>query len=212
MKEENTFKLLVEGNDDQHVVWSLCQHHSIPKNFDVIDCENVNKVFRHLKLRLQDPEKNQRIAVMIDADQNLQGRFESFLQKLSDTGKYDCSHITLPREGLIMESTDKNYPKIGLWIMPNNNAKGMLEDFVVSLATLDNAVLMDKAEDVLAQIEEENIQRYKPVHRTKAKIHTFLAWQDEPGKPMGQAITAHMLDADTEQALVFVEWLKKFFA
>lgn len=34
MKKENyTKKLLVEGNDDQHVIWALCEKFNIPETF-----------------------------------------------------------------------------------------------------------------------------------------------------------------------------------
>ena len=38
IKEKYTQKLLVEGNDDQHVIWALCEKFNIPEVFDVIDC------------------------------------------------------------------------------------------------------------------------------------------------------------------------------
>ncbi len=50
-----------------------------------------------------------------------------------------------------------------------------------------------------------------PIRHSKAKIHTYLAWQEEPGKPMGQAITAKVLHAESETAKVFVEWIKRLF-
>ena len=71
--------------------------------------------------------------------------------------------------------------------------------------------LMKKSEDVLTELEEEGIQKYKPVHRSKAKIHTYLAWQDIPGRPMGQAITANILNANSELAMKFAKWLKELF-
>lgn len=94
--------------------------------------------------------------------------------------------------------------------MPDNNQNGMLEDFMAALATPDDA-LMKKSEDVLTELETEGIQKYKTVHRSKAKIHTYLAWQDAPGRPMGQAITANILNADSELAVKFAEWLKELF-
>ena len=71
--------------------------------------------------------------------------------------------------------------------------------------------LMAKADDVLNQLEAEKIQKYKDVHRSKAKIHSYLAWQDEPGKPMGTSITAHVLNPDSESGVRFLEWLKRVF-
>lgn len=86
----------------------------------------------------------------------------------------------------------------------------MLEDFVAAPAPTDDP-LMEKAEDVLNQLEKSNIQRYKPVHRSKAKIHSYLAWQDEPGRPMGQSITAHVLNPNSKTGQLFLDWLQKLF-
>jgi hypothetical protein len=47
---------------------------------------------------------------------------------------------------------------------------------------------------------------------SKANIHTWLAWQEEPGKPMGQAITAKYLNPKSKQAELFVNWLRALFA
>ena len=210
IKESHTYKLLVEGNDDQHVVWTLCEKHHIPESFDVIDCESVENVLKAFGVRLKIVDNNQRIGIVVDADVNLKSRWDSIVSILKKTGKYDCATIELPQDGLILEPTDTTYPKIGIWLMPDNNQNGMLEDFMTALAAPDD-VLMKKSEDVLTELEKEGIQKYKPVHRSKAKIHTYLAWQDTPGRPMGQAITANILNADSELAVKFANWLKELF-
>ncbi|MDE7457034.1 MAG: hypothetical protein K2M96_10080 [Prevotella sp.] len=212
IKETHTYKLLVEGNDDQHVVWALCQKHSVPETFDVLDCGSVENVLKEFKLRLQLADNNHRIGIVVDADVNMKSRWEKVVSILKNTGKYDCDNIVLPKDGLVLESRDKSYPKIGIWLMPDNNQNGMLEDFMASLAAPGDA-LMKKSEDVLTEIENEGIQKYKPAHRSKAKIHAYLAWQDVPGHPMGQAITANILDSnsDSDVAVKFAKWLKEIF-
>ena len=210
IKESHTYKLLVEGNDDQHVVWALCEKHNVPESFDVIDCESVENVLKAFEVRLKITDNNQRIGIVVDADVNLKSRWDSIVSILKKTSKYDCNNISLPQDGLILEPTDNTYPKVGIWLMPDNNQNGMLEDFMAALATPDDA-LMKKSEDVLAELETEGIQKDKPVHRSKAKIHTYLAWQDAPGRPMGQAITANILNADSDLAVKFAEWLKDLF-
>ena len=209
-QESHSYKLLVEGNDDQHVVWALCEKHNVPKSFDVIDCGSIDNVLKEFKLRLKLADINSRIGIVVDADVNLKSRWDSVVAILKNMGKYECDNIVLPQDGLILEPTDSCYPKVGVWLMPNNNQNGMLEDFVVALATPDD-VLMKKSEDVLTELEAEGIQKYKPVHRSKAKIHTYLAWQDVPGRPMGLAITANILNSDSELAMKFANWLKEMF-
>lgn len=58
---------------------------------------------------------------------------------------------------------------------------------------------------------KEKFDKNKDVHRSKAKIHTFLAWNDEPGLPMGSAITARVLDPSLGSAKIFVDWLERCF-
>jgi hypothetical protein len=52
---------------------------------------------------------------------------------------------------------------------------------------------------------------FKAVDRSKAIIHTYLAWQDEPGRPMGPAITKQALQPDTNIARSFTSWLIQLF-
>ena len=210
IRESYTYKLLVEGNDDQHVVWALCKKHNVPETFDVIDCESVENVLKSLEVRLRLADNNSRIGVVMDADTSLKSRWDSFVSILKRTGKYDCETLTLPQDGLVLEPIDNTYPKVGIWLMPDNNQNGMLEDFMMALAKPDDT-LMKKSEDVLTGLETEGIQKYKPVHRSKAKIHTYLAWQDVPGRPMGQAITTNILNSDSDMAVMFADWLKELF-
>ena len=44
IKEKFDKKLLVEGNDDQHVIWALCEQFKVNETFDVIDCEGKEKL------------------------------------------------------------------------------------------------------------------------------------------------------------------------
>ena len=211
MKTKIQSVLLVEGKDDQHVVWSLMEHYQVPEVFKVVDCDGIDNLLQELSLRLTTPTMYKSIGVVMDVDVNLQSRFNSFCRILSKTGKYDLLQMTPQMGGTVIDSVDENYPVIGLWLMPDNRSNGMLEDLVMTLADSDDE-LMKEADSVLNSIEERKINRYASVHRSKSKTHTFLAWQEEPGKPMGQAITAKVLDAEAASAKVFVEWIKQVFA
>jgi len=209
MKEIVKSVLLVEGKDDKHVILSLLQHYHVPEVFAVADCDGIDNLIRDLSLRLTTPTMYKRIGVMIDADVNIQGRYNAISNKLKDTGVYDMTQVSLSASGTIIKPLDDNYPTFGLWLMPDNRNNGMLEDFVIALADKDD-VLMNEADAVLASLEARSLDKYSP-HRSKAKIHTYLAWQKEPGKPMGQAITAKVLNPESESAKVFVKWLINLF-
>lgn len=210
MEEKYTYKLLVEGNEDVHVILALWNAANRPESFDIINCHSVQQLLKNLKIRLTVPLTNQRIGIVVDADTDISARWDSIKSHLDATGKYNCKKCQLQEGGLILPSINPEYPTIGVWIMPNNKLPGMLEDFVAALAPTDDP-LMEKAEDVLNQLEKSNIQRYKPVHRSKAKIHSYLAWQDEPGRPMGQSITAHVLNPNSKTGQLFLDWLQILF-
>ena len=54
-------------------------------------------------------------------------------------------------------------------------------------------------------------RRFRQVAESKAIIHTWLAWQREPGMPLGRAITARFLDPNVSQVDVIVDWLMRLF-
>lgn len=85
---------------------------------------------------------------------------------------------------------------------------GMMEDFLMEM--VDERALQS-AENCIAGAREKGIATYKPAHHSKALIHTWLSWQDEPGKPLGQAITRQVLKPETEVASIFIDWLKQLF-
>jgi hypothetical protein len=55
-------------------------------------------------------------------------------------------------------------------------------------------------------------RRFAAVHSVKALIHTWLAWQDDPGTPLGQAITKRYFDADAPHVDQLLAWLTRLFA
>lgn len=93
--------------------------------------------------------------------------------------------------------------------MPNNKLPGCLEDFLRFLVP-DEDPLFAHVEHALDGIPPEQ-RRFDALKRPKAKIHTWLAWQAEPGKPFGQAISSRYLDPDLPMADVFARWLQSTF-
>jgi hypothetical protein len=47
--EKYTKKLLVEGNEDVHVILALWNHAKLPETFDVVDCHSITKLLENLK-------------------------------------------------------------------------------------------------------------------------------------------------------------------
>lgn len=206
--------LLVEGIDDFHVVHSLCKKFEInvrnlenPKggDFSVIDCKGIDELFQQIPIWIKSSQTISKIGIVIDADSDLKARWQTTENILKGLD-FDTPNI-FPKEGLILS---KNNITIGVWIMPNNNINGMLEDFI-SFLIPNNDKVEPIVDGLLNEIEKQEINKYPLIHKSKAKIHTWLSLQEEPGTPLGQGITKKYLDTNSTECLVFIEWLKKLF-
>ncbi|HAI69373.1 MAG TPA: hypothetical protein DCM38_08055 [Gammaproteobacteria bacterium] len=205
--------LLVEGKNDCHVIRMLCKEHQLSENlFCIYDCDGDENVLPELEIRInQDLQLRPKvIGIVLDADMpeekpDIMVRWQQLSDKLK---KYGYTLPTQPdKQGTIHQNVGK-YPRIGIWLMPNNQDTGMLEDFLKKLALPDT---LATAQSCVKCAHRRKVTHFKEVHLSKAEIYTYLAWQDEPGKPFGIAITAHTLQPKTKMACIFIEWLNRLF-
>ncbi len=205
IREKFNQKLLVEGNDDQHVVWSLCQKFNLTENFDVIDCDGIENIFSQLPVRIKQ-SNIKTIGIIVDADFDIKKRWKKLKTALEKIG-YTID-VQIKAQGTIVQQV--NMPQIGFWIMPDNKISGMLEDFI-SFLVPDDDKLLPVADNILKQIEGQKINKYKSTHRSKALINTWLSWQADPGTPMGLAITKKYLSTDDKICIQFINWLRTLY-
>ena len=83
------------------------------------------------------------------------------------------------KDGVILSPPSGARPYVGIWLMPDNQTSGMLEDFLLRL-TGDGDPLLSRAEQVVNSIPETE-KLFGNTKRSKAVIHTWLAWQSDPG-------------------------------
>jgi hypothetical protein len=207
MKEAFDAKLLVEGADDQHVIWALCEKHALPKTFDVIDCKGIESLKEQLPVRLNKTQNNP-IGVIIDADTDLQARWNSIKAILTSSGF--VLPVEFPENGLVVTNSSGN-KTVGVWLMPDNRLNGMLEDFVSFLIPVGDQ-LLPVAHATIDGIEREGLNKYSEIHKSKALVHTWLAWQADPGTPMGLSITKRYLDTTGAVCTKFIAWLSLLFS
>lgn len=205
-KEEGDQVLLVEGKNDCQVVYHLLESRSIERNFGIFECGNYEGVLRRLNALIPDPRGLRAIGVVLDANQvGIGPRWQAIRDKLK---RYSYSFpASMSQQGTILQGDDTE-PQLGVWIMPDNVSPGSLEDFCLKLVPEEELGVVDRA---VKLGEEAGVTRFKPVHRSKALIHTYLAWQDEPGNPMGLSITRGWLPSQGASADLFVEWLRRLF-
>jgi len=198
--------LLVEGKNDCHVVLALCEYNALPENFGIYQCENDIGILKRLNALIIQPNPPESIGIIIDADgHDLARRWQQIQQKIKN---HEYTFPESPNVNGTIISDNSGKPNLGIWLMPNNQNPGMLEDFLIEMADQNSISI---ATQCVETAKAEGLSTFKDIHFSKALIHTYLAWQDEPGRPLGQSITAHSLKPDTEIANMFVDWLKELF-
>lgn len=202
--------LLVEGNDDLHVIYALCERFQVPENFHIEDCKGISNLVTGLPVRLKGSGEIRTIGIVVDADVNLSKRWEQIRGILTDSKKYQDIPEGFPQEGLVLSPINQDDMRFGVWIMPDNNSQGMLEDFA-SFLIPDNDALIPYVKSTLDCLESLALNRYSHIHRSKAQIHTWLSWQEDPGTPMGLAITKKYLTSSPTICHAFVEWLNRLY-
>jgi hypothetical protein len=93
--------------------------------------------------------------------------------------------------------------------MPDNQLPGMIEHFVEFLVPDGDPLWVQAAQCVAAIPATE--RRFAENHTIKAHVHTYLAWQSDPGTPLGLAITKRYLDANLPHAHRLIAWLRRLF-
>ena len=94
--------------------------------------------------------------------------------------------------------------------MPDNRQNGMLEDFISFLIPHDDR-LLPVVDSIIEKIEADKINKYKMIHHSKASVHTWLAWQEEPGTPLGAAITKRYLTTEEVTCKRLIDWMNNLF-
>ena len=213
---QHSKQLLVEGDDDVYAIAELMGHHvswgNREKDWPVyLDAAgSVDTILAEPEISTRCKSSTiQTLGIVIDANDSLQGRW----QRLRDIGRslYDEFPSNLRRDGLLIPARPP-FPRFGVWIMPDNTNRGMLETFLARL--VPTAVPQRSLWDYAGETAEEARRRggaCRPQHADKAHVHTWLAWQDPPGQPLGLAVRAKCLEPDSPFAGPFVEWFIRLF-
>jgi hypothetical protein len=200
--------LMVEGPNDEHVVKHFCDKRQIGK-IDLVDPYGGKPaLLEGIEPRLLESDIVA-VGILLDADDDISKSWHAVAARLTSAGysnvpaspEIDGTVITPPPDTLL--------PRVGVWLMPDNQLPGILEDFLRFLVPQGDPLLAH-ADGAIERIPEGH-RNFPDRRRPKALIHTWLAWQEEPGKPLGQAITARYLDPSLPYADRFADWLRRTF-
>ena len=146
------------------------------------------------------------LGVVIDANGDARRRWNQVRDRCRN--EFDGLPDEIPEDGLKVNHRDG--PRFGVWIMPDNRFCGMLEDFLIRLIPDELGPLYGLAQNCVAEAAR-NGASFKDVHKTKAEIYTWLAWQDEPGPQLHEAVKHRVLDPKKPESRAFVDWFRCLF-
>ena len=193
--------LLVEGQDDKHVVRHLCDRHGSMPTFHTLDKGGVDKLLAAIGPEIKSPGRKV-VGIVVDANDDWKSRWDAVADKLKEA---NIQPPSVPHDdGTIICEV----PRIGIWLMPNNRSSGELEDFVRTMIPSEDPVWP------LSVIYIDNIpvaaRKFAADKALRAKLYAWLATREAPGR-MGSAIGRGYLGVDDGPGATFVDWLQRLF-
>ncbi|NQT37117.1 MAG: hypothetical protein HQ581_06490, partial [Planctomycetes bacterium] len=128
-------KLLVEGDEDLRVIPELIEANGVPWGETAVDAIVFIKPFDGIsnlltpgvigaELKATGAEI---VGIMVDANDSAEQRFAQVRGHC--VSQFPDLPDRLPSDGLI--STNSEGLKLGIWLMPDNQSRGMLETFLM---------------------------------------------------------------------------------
>lgn len=155
---------LLEGKTDEIIVNAVLKKLNI-SNVKLENCNGIGNLLKELTAFIKESDARS-IGIVIDANESLERRWQSIRDKLirSDLTvkfpKAPCRHGTVQEFGKQI---------IGIWVMPDNQRCGELEDFVAELIPKDD--VWNLACDFVECAKD------KGFGLAKANLGCMLGWQ-----------------------------------
>ncbi len=200
--------LYVEGDDDLHAICHLLIRHGIdydqkpwPDRFPEVKTAGGKEQLLAGMYTGVSLSSGRSIGFVLDANSSLASRWDAVSSRLMALGVK--TPVEVPPDGFIAEAS-RYRARVGTWIMPDNQREGTLESFLEGLVR-ENDKLLPHAK-ISTQGARELHASFPDRLVAKAELHTWLAWQEEPGLPYGSAIRARYFGHDSQAARSFVAW------
>ena len=193
--------LLVEGVDDKQVVQHLSSKLAPDLQFDCLVKEGSDQLLKAIPVEMKVSGRRA-VGILMDANDNPEARWQAIAARLN------AEEVALPEAPVQGGAVIHADPRIGIWLMPDNQSGGELEDFVVQLLPQGDPV-WPLAGQFIDGIPEEH-RKFPQQKKVRARLHAWLATRQEPMK-MGTAIRAESLDPHAQIATHFVNWLAALF-
>jgi len=207
--------LLVEGQTDKPFFEELLKRENLPVLVE--PSHGITKMTADISRLLKQLQDGaiRRLGIVADADHTTpkgQGGFNKRWQLLTKPLKEMGYEITAPpsqRYAGSLFTHAEGLPLVGLWLMPDHQSDGMLEDLIKQTVYGDQQLtLLQTATTCLEQLP---VTLFQPHHHTKATIYSWLAWQTRPGQALVSTINADLINLYSQEMQAFIKWLRDLF-
>jgi hypothetical protein len=224
MKKDNSRILLVEGESDRGFFEQVCKRFNlnptinvaVPKDLQGNTRNSKQGVLKALPNLLEDliysESPLKQLGIIVDADyqeKNGLGFNETLTRIKTIAADYGFTLRENNPHGFIFQYQNSEI-QFGIWIMPNNQQEGMLEDFIKTCIHQNEQSLFDYATQTINNLPTPKFDT--TIHLTKAKVATWLAWQKTPGHGFYATMTDNLLHTDHALFQELQNWLQKVFA
>ena len=212
--------LLVEGDADKSFFKKVCEKLSLDASVQVAVPKDVGgrsnskeAVFQRLTVLLKqlDDGKITHIALVVDADYpeyHGLGCQKTIDRVTAIVKPFDFKLDQEVASGLCFKHSD-GFADLGLWVMPDNQQEGMLEDWIKSCVKEDEQTLFNQS---IAAVQTIESPKFGSHSISKAEVATWLAWQKQPGHGLYEAIRGELLDDKSPLFNEMERWLLQIFA
>lgn len=213
--------LLVEGKSDEAFYNEVFKKINIKASVKVApprslggQANNKEGVFSLLPALLKQLTDGSlsRLAVVVDADfVAAHGLgFARTLERLTAILRgFGFDAVQRPGVSGFLFTHAEGFHDVGVWIMPNNRDDGMLEDWIKLSLDPAEQNLFTQAVNSCAALKAP---KFKPIHKIKANVATWLSWQAAPGRGMEYSIQENLVDWTSPSGQHLVSWLVHVFS
>lgn len=231
--------LFVEGLDDEHAIKQLLARHNIHIHDDDcplrVQCKGSDTgVIDAISVAIKASGKHA-VGFVVDTDAfdppspkfpkgrrlSRTDRWSAIRNRLASVevalpSPPQAIDSELPPHGFIARSP-RFQRDVGVWLMPDNRADyGKIEDLLTTLIPAGDELFklaQKSTTEALAFSAKRSPgnQAIQSQDERKGQLHSWLAWQEEPGMSYGHALRRKYFDHDSDVAKAFVAWFKKLY-
>jgi len=213
--------VLLEGSDDLHFALNLLYQNEYERA-DLIHPERWAVVRSGFEERIElkpkggfeklvsdlhvelTPAYLQRLAVIADADDDPNARWESVKSAIARAGVSGFGQ--LEGKGAVLDQPSQ--PVVGIWLMPGNGKQGYLEHLLAEMIDVGDQLWPYAVACVegLSAVE----RRFPSARSKKAEVHTWLAWQESPGARISEAVLRQYVRTNCTAVQDFLSWFDRW--